>query len=559
MPKSSFYKVATDREVQNLLTTIAKRTETPISIESDKGETLIQILNYLNRDKNRKYPIEVENQLVGWASVAECLDWIPNLLSHLCSKELEKQSYILKVWEREQEINLLQDISTQITSSLEVREVTYLVLEEVGKFIPCTGGAISLLDGSGDRLMVYSEFGNIFPERKLIHKTEDFLWSIIRSKTGQIINQTHLDVANCEYHNSALSLICVPLQVQDRIIGALEIGSEVVVEYTEDDLNLLTMFAKQAAVAIEKALLYEQSRNAAAIAQEQMAQLQQALYELKHTQSQLVQSEKMSSLGELIAGVAHEINNPVNFINGNLTHAQTYVRDVMNILQLYRHTYPDPCPEIKNLAEEIELEYLIEDFPKLLVSMREGVNRICQILLSLRNFSRQDQGKMSVVNVHDCIESTLLILQHRLKKTATHGGIQVVKSYGNFPEISCYPGQLNQVFLNLLGNAIDAIEEFLTRSVSQTIQPQISIHTEQINDRRISIHIADNGIGMSEETRNQLFDAFFTTKPLGKGTGLGLSICHQIIAQKHRGSLQCISELGKGTEFIIELPITPTV
>ncbi|HIK31014.1 MAG TPA: HAMP domain-containing histidine kinase [Oscillatoriales cyanobacterium M59_W2019_021] len=263
----------------------------------------------------------------------------------------------------------------------------------------------------------------------------------------------------------------------------------------------------------------------------------------------------MSSLGELVAGVAHEINNPVNFINGNISHAETYVRDLLEMLQLYQKVYPEPPPEVEELAEEIELDYLIEDLPKLVSSMKEGVSRICQILLSLRNFSRQDRGNMSQVNVHDCLDSTLLILQHRLKDTAPHGGIQIIKEYGNLPEIYCYPGQLNQVFINLLGNAIDAIEESRTAMPDAQTKPQIRIRTEKLNANRVVIRIADNGIGMNEEVRSQLFDAFFTTKPMGKGTGLGLSICHQIITQKHRGSLQCQSEPGKGTEFIIELPM----
>ncbi|MGB6169178.1 MAG: ATP-binding protein, partial [Geitlerinemataceae cyanobacterium] len=273
---------------------------------------------------------------------------------------------------------------------------------------------------------------------------------------------------------------------------------------------------------------------------------------------QLVQSEKMSSLGELLAGVSHEINNPVNFINGNLTHVETYAQDLIEMLQLYQKVYPESRPEIESFAEEIELEYLIEDLPKLIFSMQEGVRRICQILLSLRNFSRQDRGKKFLVNVHDCLDSTLLILKHRLKNIAPYKEIKIIQNYSELPKIYCYPGQLNQVFMNLLGNAIDAIEELYEKNDRKPTQPQIEIQTEMSNDNQVAIRIADNGIGMDEEIRSQLFDSFFTTKPLGKGTGLGLSICHQIITQKHGGSLQCTSKRGKGTEFIIELPIAMT-
>lgn len=555
MPNLAFYKIATDREVGDLLATIAARMKINIAIADREGDIIIQTNSSVVPSQEQRYPIKASDELVGWAIVPEEFVWISSWFSYLCDRELEKQIFISKIWEREQEINLLQDISTQITSSLEVREVTHLVLEEVGKFIPCTWGAISLLDSSTDRLVVYSEFGESFPDRLFIDRGENLLWSAIENQNGEIVNRVEDDPRCQNYQDSILSLVCVPLKVHHKIIGTLEVGSEVLVEYTEDDLKIVTMFADQAAVAIEKALLYEHSRNVAAIAQEQTFQLQQALYDLKQTQSQLVHSEKMSSLGELVAGVAHEINNPVNFINGNLSHAETYVRDLLEILQLYQKVYPDPPPELEDLAEEIELEFLMEDLPKLVSSMREGVSRICQILLSLRNFSRQDRGKMSLVNLHDCLDSTLLILQHRLKDTAPHGGIQILKDYGDFSEIYCYPGQLNQVFMNLLGNAIDAIEESRTAIPDVKTKPQIRIRTEKITEDRVAIRIADNGIGMNEEVRSQLFDAFFTTKPMGKGTGLGLSICHQIITQKHRGCLRCQSELGQGTEFIIELPM----
>jgi signal transduction histidine kinase len=555
MTKSAFYKIATDREVRDLLVSISEQTKTAILIESALGEILIKTLLTVDHAQLRRYPIEVRDELVGWAIVSEELAWIPSWFSHLFKQELEKQDVILKVREREGEINLFQDLSAKITSSLDMGEVTHLVLAEAGKFIPCTWGAISLLNSNHDHLFVYSEFGQKPLDRQSIPKGENPLWHVIESQTGAIVNATNSD-PNCrDYYHSIVSLVCVPLHVQDKTIGVLEVGSEVLVEYTAYDLKIMTMFAEQAAVAIEKAFLYEQSRNAAAIAQEQMSQLQQALYDLKRTQAQLVQSEKMSSLGELIAGVAHEINNPVNFISGNLTYAKTYVRDLLEILQLYRNTYPEQPPAIEALAEEIELDYLIEDLPQLIASMQEGVSRICQILLSLRNFSRQDRGQISLVNLHDCLDSTLLILQHRLKDTAPHGGIQIIKNYGSFPAIDCYPGLLNQVFMNLLGNAIDAIEDAWAEIQDKKRKPQIRICTEKVNDNRVAIRIADNGIGMTEEVLNQLFDAFFTTKPLGKGTGLGLSICHQIITQKHRGSLQCTSELGKGTEFIIELPM----
>ncbi|MGB3557524.1 MAG: ATP-binding protein [Geitlerinemataceae cyanobacterium] len=558
MQKSAFYQVVTDREVQNLLETIANQSNTAISIENDREEILIQTIKSFESCPTQKYPIDIENERVGWAIVPEKLAWISSWLSYLYKQKLEKQELLAKVWEREQEINLFQDISTQIALSLEVREVTHLVLEEAGKFIPCTWGAISLLNISQDELEIYSEFGQKLPNRTAIYQTDNLRWNTIEYQTGEILYIREDVPRHREYQDFISSLICVPLKVQNKTIGALEVGSEVLVEYTADDLKIMTMFAEQAAIAIEKALLYEQSQNATTIAQEQTAQLQQALHDLRQTQSQLVQSEKMSSLGELLAGVSHEINNPVNFINGNLTHVETYAQDLIEMLQLYQKVYPESRPEIESFAEEIELEYLIEDLPKLIFSMQEGVRRICQILLSLRNFSRQDRGKKFLVNVHDCLDSTLLILKHRLKNIAPYKEIKIIQNYSELPKIYCYPGQLNQVFMNLLGNAIDAIEELYEKNDRKPTQPQIEIQTEMSNDNQVAIRIADNGIGMDEEIRSQLFDSFFTTKPLGKGTGLGLSICHQIITQKHGGSLQCTSKRGKGTEFIIELPIAMT-
>jgi PAS domain S-box-containing protein len=290
-------------------------------------------------------------------------------------------------------------------------------------------------------------------------------------------------------------------------------------------------------------------------------ELEQTLRSLRQTQAQLIQTEKMSSLGQLVAGIAHEINNPVNFINGNINHVDEYVADLTGVLQRYQESF-QPTPEIQAEMEEIELNFLLEDLPKVLNSMKIGVDRIRQIVLSLRNFSRLDEAEIKSVDIHEGIDSTLLILQSRLKAKPDCRGIQIVKEYGHLPKIECYPGQLNQVFMNLLTNAIDTLEDSSQRAVKeardtelQFHQPTIWIQTKPVNDRSISVHIVDNGLGMTEETRRRLFEPFFTTKPVGKGTGLGLSISYQIIVEKHGGKLECFSIPGKGTEFIIHLPI----
>ena len=290
---------------------------------------------------------------------------------------------------------------------------------------------------------------------------------------------------------------------------------------------------------------------------EQAAQLAAALEELKATHSQLVQSEKMSSLGLLIAGVAHEINNPVSFIHGNLAHLKNYTQDLFHHLELYEQHYPNPVEEIQQEREDNDLEFLAEDLPRILSSMSVGVDRICQIVQSLRNFSRHDDTQMKPVNLHEGIDSTLLILNHRLKGNGEKPQIQIVKEYGNLPPVECFAGPINQVFMNILSNAIDALEEARSKQTHQEMPEspsQVRISTEVVG-KFVEIKIADNGPGITEEVKQRIFDTFFTTKPIGKGTGMGLSISYQIIVERHKGELYCNSELGNGTEFTIRLPL----
>ncbi len=293
---------------------------------------------------------------------------------------------------------------------------------------------------------------------------------------------------------------------------------------------------------------------------EQATQLSQALNELKQTQVQLIQSEKMSSLGQLVAGIAHEINNPVNFIYGNVNHANSYIQHLLAHVRLYQQEHLQNSVKIEEHAEEIDLDFIGEDLPKILASMRMGAERIREIVLSLRNFSRLDEADMKSVDLHEGIDSSLLILQNRLKaKPGQDRCIEIIKEYGNLPQVECYPGQLNQVFMNILSNAIDALEEkneeWAIGNGKNAQCPTLRIGTEVIEDERAVIRIADNGPGISEGLRSRIFDPFFTTKPVGKGTGLGLSIAYQIIADRHGGKLECFSAPGEGTEFRIEIPI----
>ncbi|MGI0486729.1 response regulator [Pantanalinema rosaneae CENA516] len=301
------------------------------------------------------------------------------------------------------------------------------------------------------------------------------------------------------------------------------------------------------------------NKNLEAMVAARTAELTRALTDLQESQLRLAQQEKMSTLGQLVAGVAHEINNPVGFINGNLNHAETYVKDLLYLIDVYQHHCPNPGTEVETAIDTIDLEYLREDFPKLLLSMKEGVERICKISTSLRTFSRGDNDHPILFDIHEGIDSTLMILKHRLKENEQRPAIEIKKDYGTLPAIPCFPGQLNQVFMNFLANAIDALEESNHGRSFEEIRAhpnRILIQTRltETNDQVI-IRIHDNGIGMSEDVQKKLFDHVFTTKPVGVGTGLGLSITRQIVVDKHGGTLKVNSVLGQGSEFIISLPI----
>ena len=293
--------------------------------------------------------------------------------------------------------------------------------------------------------------------------------------------------------------------------------------------------------------------------QQTQENLEKSLRQLQQAQSLLIQSEKMSALGQMVAGIAHEINNPVNFICGNLNYVRDYAEDMLKVLNLYQQHYPEPAPEIASTAEAVELEFIKEDLIKMLSSMQLGGDRIREIILSLRYFSRQEGREMQPIDIHEGIDSTLMILQNRLKFKANRPAIEVIKEYDpDLKDIECCGGELNQVFMNILANAIDAIEESSSEKAFEEIQSmphQIRICTKVSNANTASIKIYDSGLGISEDLCDRIFDPFFTTKPIGKGTGIGLSISWHIITEKHGGSLRCCSTPGQGTEFAIELPI----
>ena len=330
-------------------------------------------------------------------------------------------------------------------------------------------------------------------------------------------------------------------------------------EWQPDEIEFVKKIAAHLGMALHQAELFDRTR-------QQSIDLHAALTQLQQAQAQLIQSEKMSSLGQLVAGIAHEINNPVNFIHGNLSHAAQYTEELMGLLHLYQAKFLSIDPELKEYEEEIDLEFLLDDFPRILASMSLGAERIRQIVLSLRNFSRLDEADMKPVDIHEGLESTLLILQYRLKpKVPMAEAIEVIKEYGELPLIECYASQLNQVFMNILSNAIDSLQDQAEEATDESIDHQGKIfittaveHSPTLDVPCAVIRIRDNGPGIPEDVMPRLFDPFFTTKPAGKGTGLGLSISYQIVTERHRGSLQCCSSLEDGTEFRIEIPVHST-
>jgi len=374
---------------------------------------------------------------------------------------------------------------------------------------------------------------------------------------------------NCEYAQAQIkSSLVIPVQTHSKLQAILYLNQcDQAPFWSEQDREFAQAVADRLAISIHQAELDDKVHTAMKVQEKKAAELTAALEQLKQAQSQLIQSEKMSSLGQMVAGIAHEINNPVNFIYGNLSHVDCYSQDLLHLLQLYQHQYPEPGSEISQYIEDIDLEFLQEDLLKMLGSMKIGSDRIREIVLSLRNFSRLDEADIKPVDIHEGIESTLLILKNRLKGKPGFPAIEIVKNYGQLPKVECYVGQLNQVLMNLIANAIDALEEaHQSRDRQDHPQPnQILIETELLsgspsvpNSQLVLIKIKDNGLGIEADKKLRLFDPFFTTKPVGKGTGLGLSISYQIIVQKHGGSLKCVSSPGKGAEFIIKIPLKQT-
>jgi len=358
------------------------------------------------------------------------------------------------------------------------------------------------------------------------------------------------------------AILLLPLKTRSGQAGAILCTEQCGVRiWSDTEVELLQALADQVAISIDQAELLARARATAMAAQTQAQQVSEALQKLQQTQAQLVQQEKMSSLGQLVAGVAHEINNPVNFIDGNIEPAENYIRGLLELLQLYQTCYPETDERIQALEAELDLPFLIKDLLKILSSMKMGTSRIKEIVRSLRNFSRLDEAEVKPVDLHEGIDNTLIILKSRLKGSEEQAEVTIERRFGALPLVECHAGQLNQVFMNILSNAIDALEGMA--------EPRISIQTQLVEHPRlppaqrraiadlpyVEVRIRDNGVGMDEAVSQKIFDPFYTTKAVGQGTGLGLSISYQIVVEKHHGTLECVSSPGQGTEFTMRIPV----
>ncbi|MCU0516912.1 MAG: PAS domain-containing sensor histidine kinase [Oscillatoria sp. Prado101] len=510
----------------------------------------------------------------GQPDVKEAVNYIWNLFKH----PLEEKDTALSHSEREEQLcaeveqlrQQLQASEARFRNAIDKNADAIVIVDGRGRVRFANPSAECLFGCSAAELLSQELFVTLVVERPASEINTDHVRGIGAAAASDMrVVQAHVDVRRAGGGSAVAEM---------RIVETEWEGERAFLASLRDITERM-----RAEVAL---------RESEARLREQTQQLEKTLGELRQTQAMLVQSEKMSALGQLVAGVAHEINNPVNFITGNLSHASYYTADLLGLLQLYQKHCPEPSAEISERMEDLDLDFMLEDLPKLLDSMKVGAERIRQIVLSLRTFSRLDQASIKQVDIHEGLESTLLLLQNRLKGKPGHREIQVVKEYGQLPLVECYAGELNQVFMNILTNAIDALEMGHRASGTghgeeqqcplppQRPNPTIRIRTEVGNGawpmvpggeekspmlhrplppipnaQFIRILIADSGPGIAPSVQERLFDPFFTTKPVGAGTGLGLSVCYQIIVDKHGGVLRCVSEPGQGAEFAIEIPI----
>ena len=485
----------------------------------------------------------------------------------------EGKQQLQKLVEQQQ---ILFKVVTKIRESLDLATIFKTTTEEVRQSLNADRVAVFRFDLNSDSTMDFAEGAfiseTVLPDfdSTLNIKFRDSCFAELyaeqyRQGRIQVLSDIHnADIKAC--HIDLLSKIqiksqlVVPIVKSDSLWGLLCIHQcDMPRDWEPSEIQFVQQVATQLGVALQQSELFSQT-------QQQSEQLSQTLRELQQAQLTMVQTEKMSSLGRMVAGIAHEINNPICFIHGNLSHVESYTHDLLRLIHLYQERLPNPPEELQAEIENVDFDFLEEDFTKLLRSMKTGTDRIREIVLSMRHFSRLDGANINAVDIHKGIDNTLTILNNRLKARPNRPVIEIVREYGQLPLIDCYAGQLNQVFMNLLSNAIDALEESVSKSKRETTEHppthqdnlKIQICTHTLGDDWVSIQIMDNGPGMGDEVRSHIFEPFFTTKPLGQGTGLGLAISYQIVVEKHHGKFQCNSTPGNGTEFVIEVPVRQT-
>ncbi|WP_204141878.1 sensor histidine kinase [Halomicronema sp. CCY15110] len=466
-------------------------------------------------------------------------------------------------------------LTKQIRNSLDLETILQTTVDEVQKLLhnDCCYFLWRLESGDRDTLAITHEAKSPNCKSRLGDLPDDHAEglseAIIRRQIVRIDDLNNSFETSPEFYAffqqlSIQAALVLPLETHSGQTGALFCAQcHGVRIWSDTEVELLQALADQVAISIDQAELLARARATAMAAQTQAQQVSEALQKLQQTQAQLVQHEKMSSLGQLVAGVAHEINNPINFIDGNIEPATDYIKDLLELIELYQTTYPEASEQIRQKEAEIDLDFMVEDLLKVLSSMKLGTSRIKQIVLSLRNFSRLDEAEIKPVDLHEGLDNTLVILKSRLRGGNHQDSVQVTRQYTSLPLIECHAGQINQVFMNILSNAIDALET--------TAHPQIKIETRLVEQSEVDapgadqpelpyveVRIRDNGPGMDKAVKRKIFDPFYTTKPVGKGTGLGMSISYQIIVEKHHGTLQCVSEVGEGAEFIVRIPVQVT-
>ncbi|MEA5576345.1 GAF domain-containing protein [Anabaena sp. UHCC 0451] len=469
---------------------------------------------------------------------------------------------------QEDEIYLLTQVSSQLGVALKQAEYLQQMQKqaaEISKAAELQKALVNTVDKIRQSLDIDTIFKTTTQEvRRLLEVERVAIYRFYPDWSGEFVADSILDgwtpvvkpqpvtepllLQGTKAGKYARNEVFVPISQGDKLWGLLVAYQNSQPRYWQDEeINLLAQIGSQLGVGLQQAELLERT-------QLQKEEITQTLKELQATQSQLIQSEKMASLGQLVAGVAHEINNPISFIYGNIPYVTNHTEDLLNLVRLYQQNYPQITAEIQQQEASLDLDFIADDLPKILDSMKTGANRIRELVLSLRTFARLDEADKKPVDLHEGIDSTLLILQNRLQPQHNFPAIEVVKEYADLPPVFCYAAQMNQVFMNIINNAIWALEKSLLKGKLIDI-PKIWICSEATNRNSILIRIADNGCGIPHGMESRIFEPFFTTKEPGEGTGLGLSVCYQIIVEKHGGKINCVSAPGKGCEFLIEIPI----